>query len=66
MRRGATADYFGAVIAAGFHQELIRLVDAGAVDASAIDSQVLAIALRDDPTLAARLRVIATFGPSTI
>jgi phosphonate transport system substrate-binding protein len=27
---------------------------------------VLAIALRDDPALAARLRVIATFGPSTI
>ena len=54
------------MIAAGFHQELIRLVDAGVVDASAIDLQVLAIALRDDPTLAARLRVIAIFGPSTI
>jgi phosphonate transport system substrate-binding protein len=65
-RRGETQGYFGAVIAAGFHQESIRLVDEGAVDASAIDSQVLAIALCDDPALAARLRVIATFGPSTI
>ena len=38
----------------------------GEVDASAIDSQVLAVELRDHPELAARLRVIATFGPSTI
>jgi len=65
-RRGETQGYFGAVIAAGFHQASIRLVDAGVVDATAIDSQVLAIALRDDSAFAARLRVIATFGPSTI
>ena len=36
------------------------------MDAAAIDSQVLAIELRDHPQLAARLRVIDTFGPSTI
>jgi phosphonate transport system substrate-binding protein len=36
------------------------------VDAAAIDSQVLAIELRDHPQLADRLRVVDTFGPSTI
>jgi phosphonate transport system substrate-binding protein len=66
VRRGETGGFFGAVLAAGFHQESIRWVADGVVDASAIDSQVLTLALRDDPALAARLRVIATFGPSTI
>ena len=36
------------------------------MDASAIDSQVLALMLRDYPELADRLRVIDTLGPSTI
>jgi phosphonate transport system substrate-binding protein len=36
------------------------------VDASAIDSQVLDIELRDDPSLAEDVRVIASLGPSTI
>ena len=36
------------------------------VDASAIDSQVLAVAMRDDPSLAGSLRVIDALGPSTI
>jgi ABC-type phosphate/phosphonate transport system substrate-binding protein len=36
------------------------------VDASAIDSQVLAVALRDDPALRRSLRVIDALGPSTI
>jgi hypothetical protein len=35
------------------------------VDAAAIDSQVLAIELRDHPQLADRLRVIGSFRPST-
>ncbi len=63
---GETSGFFGKVIEAGFHQESIRLVCEGAVDASAIDSQVLAIAIRDNPELTGLLRVIATLGPSTI
>lgn len=63
---GETDGFFGEVVEAGFHEESIRLVAAGEVDASAIDSQVLAIALRDDPGLARRLRVIEALGPSTI
>ena len=44
----------------------MRLVAAGEVDASAIDSQVLAVALRADPSLARSLRIVDALGPSTI
>jgi phosphonate transport system substrate-binding protein len=65
-RIGETFAFFGKVVEAGWHQQSIRMVCAGAVDASAIDSQVLAIELREHPDLAAQLRVIDTLGPSTI
>ena len=42
------------------------MVAAREVDASAIDSQVLTVELRDHPDLAQELRVIAALGPSTI
>lgn len=58
--------YFGKVIEAGFHEQSLRLVAGGEVAASAIDSQVLAVAMRDEPALAASLRVIDVLGPSTI
>lgn len=63
---GETNGFFGEIVEAGFHEESIRLVAERKVDASAIDSQVLAVALRDDAGLAARLRVIDALGPSTI
>jgi phosphonate transport system substrate-binding protein len=61
-----TQDYFGRVIQAGWHQRSIRLVQLGEVDASAVDSHVLALARRDDPGLDSGLRVIDSLGPSTI
>jgi phosphonate transport system substrate-binding protein len=63
---GAQPGFLGRVVEAAFHQRAIRMVAAGAVDAAAIDSQVLAIEFRDHPRLAGRLRVIGAFGPSTI
>jgi ABC-type phosphate/phosphonate transport system substrate-binding protein len=36
------------------------------VDASAVDSQVLSVELRDHPELAGQVRVIDTLGPSSI
>ncbi len=63
---GETAGYFGRVVEAGWHERSIRLVHAGEVDASAIDSHVLALTLRDHPELADGLRVIDSFGPSTV
>jgi phosphate/phosphite/phosphonate ABC transporter binding protein len=65
VRMGARPGFFARVVEAGFHQRALRLVAAGAVDAAAIDSQVLAIELRDHPDLDG-LRVIGSFGPSTI
>jgi len=65
IRLGARPGFLGPVVEAGFHQRAIRLVAAGGVDAAAIDSQVLAIELRDHPRLADGLRVIGAFGPST-
>lgn len=66
LRMGETRGYFGRVVAAGYHQEAIRMVADGRVDASTIDSQVLAIELRDHPDLAERIRVIDVLGPATI
>lgn len=59
-------DHFGSVTRAGFHQRALRMVVEGAVDASAIDCHVLAVELRDNPTLAGRIRVIETLGPAPI
>jgi len=66
LRLGETHGFFGDVIEAGFHEESIRMVAEREVDASAIDSQVLGVAMRDDPSLAGRLRIIDALGPSTI
>ena len=42
------------------------MVCSGEVEASAIDSHVLALVMRDNPALACRLRIIDTLGPSPI
>ncbi len=66
VRMGARPGFFARVVEAGWHQRAIRLVLDGAVDAAAVDSQVLAVELRDHQRLAAELRVVGAFGPSTI
>ncbi len=63
---GETNGFFGEVIDAGFHETSIRMVMSGDVDASAIDSQVLGVELRDHPEFVDSLRVIDALGPSTI
>jgi len=66
ISRGETNGYFGRIVEAGWHEEALRLVACGAVDAAAIDCQVLSVALCAHPELVARVRVIDTLGPSTI
>jgi phosphonate transport system substrate-binding protein len=61
-----TDRFFGRVVDAGWHQVSIDLVAAGHVDASAVDSHVLAVELRKRPELQKRLRVIDSLGPSPI
>jgi len=63
---GETESFFGRVTFTGRHQESIRQVVEGAVDAAAIDSHVLGVERLRNPELASQLRVIASFGPSTI
>jgi phosphonate transport system substrate-binding protein len=63
---GEGAGFFGRWVEAGFHSEALRMVADGRADGAAIDSQVLAIELRDDPELAGRLKVVGSIGPSTI
>jgi phosphonate transport system substrate-binding protein len=66
VRMGAQPGFFARVVEAGLHQQAIRLVLSGAVDAAAVDSQVLAVELRDHRRLDEHLRVVGAFGPSTI
>ena len=63
---GEDRSYFSTMVEAGFHQDAIRMVADGRVDAAAIDSQVLDIELRDHPELAQSVRRIGAIGPSTI
>ena len=63
---GASAAFLGDAIEAGYHDDAIEFVLDGRADWAAIDSQVLDVRRRQDPTLDARLRVVDTLGPSTI
>jgi phosphonate transport system substrate-binding protein len=63
---GETEAFFGSVSFSGRHQESIRAVVEGVVDASAIDSHVLGVERRRDRDLDQKLRVIAILGPSPI
>jgi phosphonate transport system substrate-binding protein len=65
-RLGERNSYFSKIVESGSHQASIRLVCSGAVHASAIDSQLLAVTLRDQRELAGQLRIIASLGPSII
>ena len=57
-------DFFSQMIQAGSHQKAMRMVQARTADAAAIDSQVLAVELKQHPELTEDLRVIASIGPS--
>ncbi len=59
-------EFVGTGIEAGFHDEALRMVLDGRADWAAVDSQVLAIWMRQVPALRRRLRVIEVIGPSTI
>jgi phosphonate transport system substrate-binding protein len=66
LKLGETQGFFGQVVKTNSHLESITLVAAGEIDGSAIDSQVLAVAMADDPALAEELTIVASLGPSTI
>jgi phosphonate transport system substrate-binding protein len=53
-----------ATVETGSHEASIAAVCEGAADWAAIDSQVLAVAVRNNPRLAARLLVVGSIGPA--
>ncbi|MBK8904130.1 MAG: PhnD/SsuA/transferrin family substrate-binding protein [Anaerolineaceae bacterium] len=63
---GENGTFFGQTVASGAHLRSLEMVLAGEVDASAIDSTVLEMALREDPALAGQIRIIEALGPSSI
>jgi phosphate/phosphite/phosphonate ABC transporter binding protein len=65
-KMGETSGFFGTAVKAGWHERSMQMVIDREIDASAIDSHVLEVAQKQDLEIAAKLRVIDTFGPSTI
>ncbi|MBL8046313.1 MAG: PhnD/SsuA/transferrin family substrate-binding protein [Anaerolineales bacterium] len=66
VRRGFGPGFFGRTVQSGAHQKSIQMVLAGEVEASAIDCQVLMVEMRARPELGEQLKIIESFGPSTI
>ncbi|MCO6449584.1 MAG: PhnD/SsuA/transferrin family substrate-binding protein [Caldilineales bacterium] len=59
-------DFFGRVIESGAHEISLRMLLAGEIDASAIDSTVLETELRARPGLASEIHIIDTLGSSPV
>ena len=64
--RDRTAGFFGEERCTGSHEASIQAVLTGDIDVAAIDSNVLALARRTDPSLCGRLRVVESWGPHPI
>ena len=64
--RGHVGSFFGSSLESGAHVRSLEMVLEGTVDGSAIDCTVLEQQLRVDPSLARRIRVVETIGPSPI
>ncbi len=62
--RNLDQDFFREVIASGAHQNSIQMILDASADASAIDSTVLELLLAQDKSLARRVRVVESIGPS--
>lgn len=63
---GESGRFFGRVVGSGGHVRSLDMIQAGQIDASAIDSTVLEWQMAHNPGLSARIRVIDTLGPSPI
>lgn len=66
LTRGKTLDHFGNLVKTGSHLQSLEMLLQGDIDAVAIDSHVLDVLRVHYPNLDTQLRVIDTFGPSSI
>ena len=60
---GLGATFFGELRHVGTHLAALEQVAAGAADGAAIDSNVLVLALRRDPSLDRKIRILESWGP---
>jgi phosphonate transport system substrate-binding protein len=63
-RRGLTREFFGRLVATGAHENSLRELLAGHLQASAIDSTVLETEFKRQPALREQVRIIEVMGPS--
>ncbi len=63
---GLTWEFFGRVVRTGAHQNSLRELLAGNLQATAIDSTVLETEFKERPALRGQLRIIDVMGPSPI
>ncbi|MBF0278682.1 MAG: PhnD/SsuA/transferrin family substrate-binding protein [SAR324 cluster bacterium] len=63
---GKNADFFSKIVQSGAHQLSLQMVLNQQVDASALDSTVLDMELKNSPEISGQIRVIETIGPSPI
>ena len=63
-KEGLGAHYFGRVVESGSHQNSLRMLLEHAIDATAIDSTVLEMALAKNRSTVERIRTITVLGPS--
>lgn len=66
LERQLSPQYFARLLKSGSHLQSLRMVLDGEADATAIDSHVLDVALRQDKEAAAQVRTVAMLGPSAI
>lgn len=66
LEQGKSLEQFAQTIETGSHAQSLRLVLEGKADAAAIDSHMLDVILRNRPEVAEAVRIIGSFGPSTI
>jgi phosphonate transport system substrate-binding protein len=64
LQRVGAWDFFGEVVEAGFHEAALRMVAEGKIDGAAIDCHVLDVFRGLAPTLAEKLKVVESLGPS--
>ena len=66
LEKSLRLDHFGSMLKTGSHLASLQAVLSGKADATAIDSHVLDVWLKQQPALAQQIRVIDMLGPSTI
>jgi phosphate/phosphite/phosphonate ABC transporter binding protein len=66
LERGERLETFAKTIETGSHAQSLHMVVEGMVDAAAVDSHMLDMVLRNRPDVAQSVRIVDSFGPSTI